>query len=146
MTQVSRRIVDASVNDREPVEARTVQVMGSVSEYWSTRPDSDRRPSRWQGDGRLDFIGEIRSERSYRVVSINSGGSVCREILDAAFVGLPATTRASEARLVLGGLHQRKQDALPHEAVEVSAIAFDCAIEFPLLVVAPTSHHRFERA
>jgi hypothetical protein len=41
---------------------------------WSTRPDSNWRPSRWQGDARLDFIKEFRLERSYRYVSVNSGG------------------------------------------------------------------------
>jgi hypothetical protein len=41
---------------------------------WSTRPDSNWRPSRWQGDARLDFIEEFRRKRSYRYVSVNSGG------------------------------------------------------------------------
>ena len=41
---------------------------------WSTRPDSNWRPSRWQRDAGVDFIEEFHSERSYRVVSINSGG------------------------------------------------------------------------
>jgi hypothetical protein len=32
-------------------------------------------PSRWQGDARRDFIEDFRLNRSYRVVSINSGGN-----------------------------------------------------------------------
>ena len=32
-------------------------------------------PPRWQGDAGVDFIEEFRLNRSYRVVSINSGGS-----------------------------------------------------------------------
>jgi hypothetical protein len=42
---------------------------------WSTRPGSNRRPPRWQGDAGVDFIEVFRLNRSYRVVSINSGGS-----------------------------------------------------------------------
>jgi hypothetical protein len=38
---------------------------------WSTRPDSNRRPSRWREDAGVDFIGVFRLKRSYRVVSAN---------------------------------------------------------------------------
>jgi hypothetical protein len=37
---------------------------------------ANRRPPRWQGDAGLDFIAVFRPERSYRCVSVNSGGKV----------------------------------------------------------------------
>ena len=47
----------------------------AFSFIWSTRPDSNWRPSRWQGDAGVDFIEVFRLRRSYRCVSVNSGGS-----------------------------------------------------------------------
>jgi hypothetical protein len=43
--------------------------------FWSTRPGSNRRPPRWQGDGGRDFIEFFRPNRSNRAVSINGGGN-----------------------------------------------------------------------
>jgi hypothetical protein len=37
---------------------------------------ANRRPPRWQGDAGLDFIEVFRLERSYRIVSVNSGGKL----------------------------------------------------------------------
>jgi hypothetical protein len=43
-------------------------------------------PFRWQGDAGLDFIERSRLERSYRVVSVNSGGRPRGEIsIDSPF-------------------------------------------------------------
>ncbi len=60
--------------------------------FWSTRPGSqagfardalaerssaaNRRPPRWQGDAGVDFIEVFRPERSYRCVSVKSGGKL----------------------------------------------------------------------
>jgi hypothetical protein len=68
-----------------------IPVAGGVHFIWSTRPGSqagfarkalaeqssaaNRRPPRWQGDAGLDFIEVFRLNRSYRIVSVNSGGS-----------------------------------------------------------------------
>jgi len=37
--------------------------------------------SRWQGDAGVHFIEEFRPDRSYRVVSINSGGRTSRTLV-----------------------------------------------------------------
>jgi hypothetical protein len=49
--------------------------------FWSTRPGSNGRPPRWQGDAGVGFIEVFRPERSYRCVSVNSGGKVCASLL-----------------------------------------------------------------
>jgi hypothetical protein len=43
---------------------------------YSLLANRSQLPSRWQGDARVDFIEEFRPERSYRYVSVNSGGSM----------------------------------------------------------------------
>jgi hypothetical protein len=58
-----------------PIENAPDLAAEGVHLFWSTRPGSNRRPPRWQGDAGVDFIEEFRPKRSYRVVSINSGGS-----------------------------------------------------------------------
>jgi hypothetical protein len=80
------------VEDPQTKQPRQAKRLTGLKFRWSTRPGSqagfarealaerssaaNRRPPRWQGDAGLDFIEVFRPERSYRCVSVNSGGRI----------------------------------------------------------------------
>jgi hypothetical protein len=79
-------------------ETRGISPVGKEApEVWRrSRP----RPSRWQGDAGVDSIEEFRLKRSYRVVSVNSGGRRNRD------AGLPSrSTRVSRWAVHRFGSH-----------------------------------------
>ncbi len=72
----ARIVGDEYVGEPQTQQPRQAKYLTGLMFTWSTRPDSNRRPSGWQGDAGVDFIEEFRLKRSYRCVSVNSGGRI----------------------------------------------------------------------
>ena len=111
-------------------QPRQAKYLAGLLFVWSTRPGSragfardalaerssaaNRRPPRWQGDAGLDFIEVFRPERSYRCVSVNSGGSAGGGNREPAKLAMRiadehrSSAREPALRLAIPGTRRRK--------------------------------------
>jgi hypothetical protein len=115
LSRVSRR--SKGPNNPPPItrtrNARS-QPRSGVHISWSTRPAANQRPPRWQGDAGVDFIEEFRPKRSYRCVSVNSGGSAGGGNREPAKLAMRiadehrSSAREPALRLAIPGTRRRK--------------------------------------